>query len=219
MVLYLLSSVVGVVVIVLLVVHLTKAGTSSPPAGSSTSPSTGTNSGGAAAPTTKYKFIAASKAGKYKLDPAATRAYGQQAVSATAAGAEQITTRGAGKPGRAVPAFYDLGPATLASASGSKVAVVVGYVGTFKPASVIKYEKTQLIDTRMVPAGPNGGEMMCGYNRSTGHDASECVWATASTWGQIEFIEGTAGTPTPIKYPGASAIALTIRDAVEVPAS
>ena len=67
----------------------------------------------------------------------------------------------------------------------------------------------------MVNAGPHGGEMMCGYNRSTGSDASECVWVTTSTFGQVEFIEGS----TPVKYPGASDIALTVRDAVEVPAS
>ena len=57
--------------------------------------------------------------------------------------------------------------------------------------------------------------MMCGYNRSTGSDASECVWVTNSTFGQVEFIEGTA----PVRYLGASSVALTIRDAVEVSAS
>ena len=91
----------------------------------------------------------------------------------------------------------------------------VGYEGTFTPSAVIKYEQTQLVSTRMVNPGPHGGEMICGYNRSTGSDASECVWVTNSTFGQVEFIVGS----TPAKYQGASDIALTIRQAVEVPAS
>ena len=48
--------------------------------------------------------------------------------------------------------------------------------------------------------------MMCGYDRSTGSDASECLWVTTSTFGQVEFIEGE----TPVKYLGASEIAQTI---------
>ena len=67
----------------------------------------------------------------------------------------------------------------------------------------------------MVNAGPHGGQMMCGYDRSTGSDASECLWVTNTTFGQVEFIKGS----TPIKYQGAANIALTIRDAVEVPVS
>ena len=87
--------------------------------------------------------------------------------------------------------------------------------GTFNPAAVIKYEKTQLVSSRMVNAGSHGGLMMCGYDHSTGSDASECLWVTTSTFGQVEFIEGE----TPVKYQGASNIAQTIRQAVEVPAS
>ena len=111
--------------------------------------------------------------------------------------------------------MYDLGSVTTPGASDFKAATFVGYEGTFNPAAVIKYEQTQLVSTRMVNAGPHGGEMMCGYNRATGSDASECVWVTTSTFGQVEFIEGS----TPVKYQGASNIALTVRNAVEVPAS
>jgi hypothetical protein len=41
------------------------------------------------------------------------------------------------------------------------------------------------------------------------------VWATTSTFGEVTFTEGG----TPVKYLGASDIALIIRDAVEQPAS
>jgi hypothetical protein len=214
MVLYLLSSVVGVVVIVLLVVHLTKTGTNSTATGGST-PSTGTTPTAAAGPATKYLLKAAPKAGSFALNSAATRSFSTLAQNQAASVAAQIKAKGAGKPGKDVVALYNLGAVTSTQSSGFKAAEFVGYEGTFNPAAVIRYEQTQLVSTRMVNAGPHGGEMMCGYNRSTGSDASECVWVTNSTFGQVEFIQGT----TPVKYKGAANIALTVRDAVEVPAS
>ena len=209
---YLLASVIGVVVIVLLVVRLTKTGADSPAAGSSPSATTPT---AAAGPASRYVFTAASTAGPYKLNSAATKDFGTLAENRAAPGAAEIKARGAGQPGKAVVAIYDLGSVTNPSSSEFKAAVFVGYDGTFKPAEVIKYEQTQLVSTRMVNAGPHGGQMMCGYDRSTGSDASECLWVTTSTFGQVEFIEGE----TPVKYQGASDIAQTIRQAVEVPAS
>ena len=210
MVLYLLSSVVGVVVIVLLVVHLTKAGANS----GASAGSTPTTSAPAAGSATKYVFVAAPKAGPYALN-AATKSLAKEAESAAAPVVAQIKARGAGLPGQATFAMYDLGSVTTPGASGFKAATFVGYAGTFKPAEVIKYEQTQLVSTRMVNPGPHGGEMMCGYNRSTGNDASECVWVTNSTFGQVEFVVGS----TAAKYDGASSIALVVRKAVEVPAS
>ena len=65
----------------------------------------------------------------------------------------------------------------------------------------------------MVKAGPHGGQMVCGYNASNGSDASECVWVTKTTFGQVEFLQGQV----PVKYPGASKLALAVRNAVEVP--
>ena len=212
MVLYLLSSVVGVVVIVLLVVHLTKTGTNSAATGGSTP---GTTPTAAAVPASKYQFTAAAKAGSFALDAAATKDFAKQAESAAAPGVAQIKARGAGKPGKVTFAMYDLGSVTTPGASDFKAATFVGYEGTFNPAAVIKYEQTQLVSTRIVNPGPHGGEMICGYNRSTGSDASECVWVTSSTFGQVEFIVGQ----TPAKYQGASSITLVIRKAVEVPAS
>jgi hypothetical protein len=213
MVLYLLSSVVGVVVIVLLVVHLTKTGTNSAASGGST-PSAGATAGaGGSAP--KYVLTAAPKAGSFALNTAATRSFSTLAENQAAPVAAHIKAKGAGKPGKAVVAVYNLGSVTSPQSQDFKAAVFVGYEGTFTPAAVISYEQTQLVSTRMVNAGPHGGEMMCGYNHSTGSDASECVWVTNSTFGQVEFIGGT----TPVKYKGASNVALTVRDAVEVPVS
>jgi hypothetical protein len=212
MVLYLLSSVVGVVVIVLLVVHLTKTGTNSAATGGSTP---GTTPTAAAGPPSKYLFKAVPKAGSFALNTEATRAFSTLAESQAAPVAAQIKARGAGKPGKDVVALYNLGSVTSPTSSAFKAAAFVGYEGTFNPALVIKYEQTQLVSTRMVNAGPHAGEMMCGYNRSGGSDASECVWVTNTTFGQVEFVEGSK----PVKYKGASNIALTIRDAVEVPVS
>jgi hypothetical protein len=54
--------------------------------------------------------------------------------------------------------------------------------------------------------------MVCGYNTSTGPDASECVWVTPTTLGEVQFLHAA----TPVKYPGAAALALDVRNAVEV---
>ena len=35
--------------------------------------------------------------------------------------------------------------------------------------------------------------MMCGYNTSSGAEASECVWVTPNTFGQVEFVEAGPG--------------------------
>ena len=212
MVLYLLASVVGVVVIVLLVVHLTKTGTNSPATGST--PSTGSTPTGAAGTASQYVFTAAPKAGPFALSTAATRTFTHQAETAAAPVAAQIKAREAGTPGRDVIAVYNLGNVTTPGAPGFKAAEFVGYDGRFNVADVIKYEKTLLVSTRLVPAGSHGGEMMCGYSRSTGSDTSECVWVTDSTFGQVKFIEGS----TQVKYIGASNVALIIRNAVEVQA-
>ena len=211
MVLYLLASVVGVVVIVLLVVHLTKTSTNSPAAGSSAS---GTTPSAAAGPASRYMLTAASKAGPYTLDSAATKDFGKLAENQAAPGMAQIKANGAGTPGKPVVALYNLGSVTSPTASGFKAAVFVGYPGTFNPAAVIRYEETQLSSTRMVNPGSHGGEMMCGYAHSAGSDVSECLWVTPSTFGQVQYIEGS----TPVKYKGASGIAADIRQAVEVPA-
>jgi hypothetical protein len=205
--------VVGVVVIVLLVVHLTKTGNNNAAGGATTSPSATATA--AAGPTSQYEFTEAAKAGSYPLNSAASRSLAQLVKSTAASVGQQIKAKGAGDPGKDVVAVYDLTSVSDPSASDFKAVDFVGFDGTFKPAEIIKYEQAQLVSTRMVPAGPHGGEMMCGYSRATGSDASECLWVTNTTFGQVEFTVGQ----TPIKYPGASSIALAVREAVEVPAS
>ena len=54
--------------------------------------------------------------------------------------------------------------------------------------------------------------MVCGYDTSGGSDASQCVWVTKTTFGEVEFLKGQ----TTVKYPGASKLALEVRSAVEV---
>ena len=115
MVLYLLASVVGVVVIVLLVVHLTKSGTTS--TGGSTP---GTSPTAAGAPASKYVFKVAPKAGSFTLNAAATKDFAKQAESAAAPGVAQIKARGAGQPGNATFAMYNLGSVTTPGASDFK---------------------------------------------------------------------------------------------------
>ena len=54
--------------------------------------------------------------------------------------------------------------------------------------------------------------MACGYNTTSGADASECVWVTKTTFGVVEFVKDGK----PAKQAGASALALKVRQAVEV---
>jgi hypothetical protein len=212
MVLYLAASVVGVVVIVYLVIHLTKSGANNPATGSST-PSTGTTAA-AGGPGTGFVFTQAAAVGKFPLNKAATNLATPLAVSQSAAVAHAIKANGAGQPGKVTVGVYDLTSVTSITSSAFKGIIFVGYGGTFNPTSVIKLERSILVSSRVVKAGPNGGKMVCGYNATGGSDASECVWVTKTTFGQVEFLQGRL----PVKYPGAAKLALAVRKAVEVPA-
>jgi hypothetical protein len=210
MVVYLTAAILGAGLIVFLVIHLTKTGTNSPASGSST-PSTGAAAG---VPASQYAFVKTAKVNQYPLNPAATSLFAKSATRQSAPIVAGIKATGAGHVTKDVVAMYDLGPVTSTSSSDFKAIGFIGYDGTFNPAAVIKYERTQLRSTRMVNAGPHGGEMMCGYNTSSGTDASECVWVTPTTFGQVQFVVGQSL----VKYGGAATLALEVRDAVEVPA-
>ena len=93
--------------------------------------------------------------------------------------------------------------------------VFVGYDGTFNPASVTKLVQTYLASSRVVKPGPNGGAMLCGYNTSSGSAASECVWVTKTTFGDVEFITGEFRSSTRVR----AKLALEVRNAVEVRSS
>jgi hypothetical protein len=214
MVIYLASAVIGVVLIVLLVVHLTKnppspkaGGTGATPTGSSSAPA-------ASASTAKYVFSKPAVAGAYSLNPTATTDFSQSGQTRAGLVVQKIKAQGAGSPGNSVFAVYSLNGEPESSAD-FKAVEFVGYDGTFNPAAVIKYEKTQLASTSMVNAGPHGGQMMCGEDTSSGSDNTECLWVTSTTFGEVDFVAGQSLT----KFTGnASGIALIIRDAVEIPA-
>ena len=209
MVLYLVASVLGVVLIVLLVVRLTKSSPNHPAAGTSPTASVPAGTTGSG-----FVFTKAAKVGTLPLNAAATRAFSQFAQKVAGPEAQAIKARGAGNPGQQVIAMYDLGHVTNVNSSNFKAVGFVGYGGTFNPTAVIKYMKTQLVSSRIVSPGPHGGEMICGYSTAEGSDASECAWVTATTFGQVHFVKGAAL----VKYPGASRIALEVRNAVEVKA-
>jgi len=214
MILYLAAAVVGVVLIVFLVLQLTKSSGNNAAGGSPTQ-STGTSTAAApGAAGSGYALTQASKVGAFPLNQAVTRQLTTIATNRWAPVAARIKSSGAGQPGQPVVGIYDLGSVSSYASSTYKGLVFVGYNGTFDPQAVIRLERSALKSSRLVKAGPHGGEMICGYDTSTGKDASECVFVTKTTFGTVEFLEHGSN----IKYPGASAIALQVRQAVEVPA-
>jgi hypothetical protein len=113
-----------------------------------------------------------------------------------------------------IVAMYDLTPVTNPSATNFEAISFLGYLGTFNENAVIAFERTQLRSSRIVAAGPHGGKMICGYATAAGAEASECVWVTKYTFGEVQFIVG----PSAVKFPGSAALALKVREVVEVPA-
>ncbi|MGH3198619.1 MAG: hypothetical protein ACRDNT_22485 [Streptosporangiaceae bacterium] len=213
MVLYLAGSVVGVVVIVFLVIQLTQSGANKAASGSSTPGATATAGGQNA--TAGLVLIQAPKVGDFALNKAVTAQVGTAARNQSAALVADLKAKGAARPGKAVTGVYDLGSVSSTTSSAYRGIVLVGYDGTYTPAAVARIVGDRLVSSRVVKPGPNGGDMVCGYNTTTGADASECVFVTKTTFGVVEFIEGDV----PVKYPGASNLALKVRNAVEVHAS
>jgi len=213
MVVYLAASVIGVVAIVFLVIHLTKtdggntAGGSSTPGASTTGAGAGTTAG--------YVLTQAPRVGTFPLNKTATGQVSASARDTSAPVAAAMKAKGAGTPGKSVIGVYDMSSVTSISSPGYTGIVFIGYDGTFNPAATIKIVRSHLVSSRVVRPGTHGGEMVCGYNKSTGSDASECVWVTKTTFGLVEFVKG--GVPS--KYPGASTLARAVRNAVEVRAS
>ena len=124
-----------------------------------------------------------------------------------------------GKPGKSVIGIYNTGSATSLASSSYKGLVFVGYNGTFNPTNLMNLVQKNLKSSRVVNAGPHGGKMVCGYNTSNNSVASECVWATTTTFGIVEYFnaraareghqrvrarpqgEGRSGGPRPIDSP------------------
>ena len=123
-----------------------------------------------------------------------------------------MAATGSGKPGKSVIGIYDQGPTTSLASSSYKGLVFVGYDVTFNPTNLINLVQKNLKSSRVVNAGPHGGKMVCGYNTSNNSVASECVWATTTTMGVVEFY--SHGQPAKVSGPGK--LAVKLRDAVEV---
>jgi hypothetical protein len=211
MILYLAASVLGVVLVVLLVLHLTQSGGKSQAGGASTPTARTTATAGSAG--SGYGLTQAAAVGTYPLNTAATKEFSTIAVSKATPSAAQITAKAAGQPGASVAGIYTLGTVPTISSSDFRGILFVGFNGKFDPAAVIKLAQSELVSSRVVSAGPHGGDMVCGYNTSNGgKDASECVWATPTTVGEVQFLQAA----TPSKYAGAAALALDVRNAVEV---
>jgi len=216
MVLYLAAAVIGVVAIVFLVIHFAKSGSNSA-GGTPTTSATARTSAAATGPAASYTFKLASSVGTYPLNQAAVNALATAAKNQSAPIASSLQSQGIGRPTKSVVGIYNLGQVTSTATSAYKGIVFVGYDGTFNVTNAIKVVRAHLVSSRVVAPGSHGGEMVCGYNTSTGTgtDTSECVWVTKSTLGMVQFISGTI----PVKYPGAATLALQVRQAVEVPAS
>ena len=214
MIIYLASAVIGVVLIVLLVVHLTKNGPNPRTGGTGGTPTGSSSAPAATASTAKYVFSKPAMAGHYPLNPTATTDFSTSGQTRAAQVVQKIKAQGAGSPGTSVFAVYSLN-SEPESSSLFKAVEFVGYDGTFIPAKVIAYEKTQLASTSMVSPGSHGGQMMCGEDTSSGSGNTVCLWVTSTTFGEVDFVAGQSLT----KFAGdASVIALDIRNAVEIPA-
>ena len=183
------------IVIVLLVVRLSKTGSNSTTGGSTTPPTT---SSSAAAPPSTFTLVQAPKVdNKYPLNLAAARTSTTLAASETAV-ARALHAAGGGHVTKDVVAMYDLTSVTSPSDSNFQAISFLGYEGTFNENNVIDFEQTQLKSSRAVKAGPDGGKMICGYATTTGGtEASECVWVTKDTFGQVQFIVGSDGGEAP----------------------
>ena len=213
MVLYLAGAVIGVVVIVFLVVHLTKSGGGNAAGGSST-PSTSATAG-ATGGSAGLVLTQAATVGQFPLNKTVTAEVATTARNQSAPVVAALKEKGAGQPGKAVTGVYDLGTVRSLSSSAYKGIIFVGYDGTFNPSAAIRIVRTHLVSSRVVNAGPHGGNMVCGYSYSSGTYASECVWVTKTTLGIVQVVKGEE----PVKYHGTPTLALQVRNAVEVRAS
>jgi hypothetical protein len=211
MILIPVAAAVAVVAIVLGAIYLTKGGKGTP-SDSSSSPGTGNTAGGGQNGTGSFVLAEAPKVGEFPLNKAATKAAAPAVREQTSTVATALKAKKAGVPGKAVTAIYDTGGSTDFKSKAYQGLIFVGYDGTYDPAAVIKIVRSHLKSSRVVDPGSHGGEMACGYNTTTGDDASECVWATKTTFGIVEFVKDGKTA----KQPGAPAFALKVRDAVEV---
>jgi hypothetical protein len=157
-------------------------------------------------------FTQAAKVGRYPLNTTVTKLFADEGKAAINGVRTQMVRKGIGHPTNEVVGVYNRGTAQAITSPGFKAIVFIGFNGTFEPKEVVKQVQSGLRSTRVVPAGPHGGQMVCGYNDDQGHLSSECVWATKTTLGIVQFMSGEKL----VKQAGAPALALQVRNALEV---
>jgi hypothetical protein len=210
MVLYLGAAVIGVAAIVFLVIHLAKGGSGT--ASGTSTPGATTTAGGGAAAGQGYVLRQAVRVGKYPLNKTAVSQISGAMTTATSKITSKMAATGSGKPGKPVIGIYNQSSTTSLASSSYKGLVFVGYNGNFNPTNLMNLVQKNLKSSRVVNAGPHSGKMVCGYNTSNNPVASECVWATTTTFGVVEYFRHGHLA----KVTNASALALKVRDAVEV---
>ena len=189
--------------IVVVAIMLTKGGTSS---GAGSTPSTG-------ATTTTYQLSTPKQILKMKLSSSATGAMeGSSPLSKVLSENQPLFKKdGFGSLTNVLEAVYYLhGSSESLSSSAFKGFEVSGYVGSFNPSAIIKYQLGKATDGKMEPAGPHGGEMMCGKNTA---GFNVCVWATSTTMGMVTYWQ--ADHPT--YYANLYATTLKLRAGLESP--
>jgi hypothetical protein len=173
---------------------------------------TGNSAAGGPNGTGSYTLTQAAKVGTYSLDRPVTNQLQPFIRNGSKTVTNALKAKKAGQPGKAVFAVYNAGTVTSMTSPDFKGLVFIGFDGTYNPDAVISIVRSHLKSSRLVEPGPHGGKMTCGYDTSDGTTASECVWATKTTFGIVEFLKGEKA----VKQDGASTLALQVRDAVEV---
>jgi hypothetical protein len=196
---------VAVVIVIVAVVAFTGGSAKTPTTGngstsSATSPARGgTAAGGAAGP---YKLTALANAGGLKRDTKVTKANATILINDAEGLEAQVTRNGAGTATGHVSSAYYVST-TDPNSPAFKVAIYIGFNGTFTPAKVIQQFVAGDAGARTVAPGPHGGDMACGEFNG----GSICLWSTGTTLGMVEF-RGATGA---IVLPTATASPLTLK--------
>jgi hypothetical protein len=184
-------------------------GGSNTASGTSTPGATATAGGGAGQ---GFVLRQVAVVGKYPLNKPGSTAIAAGIKGATANVVKKMAAAGAGTPGKPVVGVYDMGKSNSFKSASYKGLMVVGYDGTFNPTKLMNLVRKNLKSSRVVNVGPHGGQMVCGYDTSSGSPVSECAWATTTTFGTVGFVNHGHLA----KIAGAPGLALKARDAVEV---
>jgi hypothetical protein len=196
---------VAVVIVIVAVVAFTGGSAKTPATGNGSTASAtsaagnGTTAGGAAGP---YKLTAQANAGGMKRDTKVTKANATILINEAEGLEAQVTRNGAGTATGHVSAAYFVSTTDLNSAA-FRVAIYIGFNGTFNQAKVIQQFVGGDAGARTVSPGTHGGDMACGEFNG----GSICLWSTGTTLGMVEF----RGAMSAIVLPTATASSLTLK--------